>query len=132
MILLDTHALLWWVNGDGDRLTRAASAAISNGLKGGGIGVSSISAWEIAMLVAGGRLALTMDVTAWLAKVEAIEGLDFIPVDNEIAVGSVALPGEFHKDPADRLIVATARKLGVGLVSADERIRAYSHVRTVW
>ena len=129
MILLDTHVLVWWVNGD--RLSSGAMSAI-NAHKGGGIGVSSISAWEIAMLVAGRRLALSMDVAAWLAAVEAIDGLRFVPIDNAIAVGAVTLPGDFHKDPADRLIVATARVLGAGLVTADERIRAYAHVRAVW
>ena len=53
-------------------------------------------------------------------------------VDNEIAVKSVELPGEFHKDPADRLIVATARKMAAPLVTADDKIRAYPHVRTLW
>ena len=130
MILLDTHVLVWWVNGD--RLSPVAKSAIDEARKGGGIGVSSISAWEIAMLVAGGRLALSMDVGAWLAAVEAIDGVRFVPVDNAIALGAVALPGEFHKNPADRLIVATARVLGAELVSADERIRAYPHVRAVW
>jgi PIN domain nuclease of toxin-antitoxin system len=130
LILLDTHVLVWWVNGD--RLSPAALSAIDDARKGGGIGVSSISAWEIAMLVAAGRLALSMDVAAWLAAVEAIEGVSFVPVDNAIAVGAVNLPGEFHKDPADRIIVATARALGAELVSADGRIGAYKHVRAVW
>ena len=130
MILLDTHALVWWVNGD--HVSPAAAAAIEDAREGGGIGLSSISAWEIAMLVAAGRLALSMDVPAWLAAVESIEGVRFVPIDNAIAVGAVTLPGDFHKDPADRLIVATARALGAQLVSADQRIRAYAHVRTVW
>ena len=84
------------------------------------------------MLVARGRLGLTMEIGAWLAVVEEIAEVRFIPVDNAIAVESVALPGEFHKDPADRLIVATARKLGIPIVSADERIANYPHVRTIW
>ncbi len=91
-----------------------------------------MTAWEIAMLVDRGRLTLSMDVTAWLAVVEAIEAVRFVPIDNEIGVKSVELPGEFHRDPADRIIVATARKLGVPIVTADEKIRAYPHVRTIW
>lgn len=84
------------------------------------------------MLVARGRLSLSMDVAAWLAAVERIEEVRFVAVDNEIGVKSVELPGEFHKDPADRMIVATARKLGAVLVTADEKLRAYPHVKTIW
>jgi PIN domain nuclease of toxin-antitoxin system len=61
-----------------------------------------------------------------------IESGLFVPVDNEIAVRSVELPGEIHKDPADRMIVATARKLAAPLVTADEKIQNYPHVRTIW
>ena len=132
MILLDTHALIWWVSGDQDHLSADAEAAISAELQGGKIAISSISAWEVAMLVNRGRLALSMDLSAWLSMVEAIEAVTFISVDNEIGVKAVELPGDFHKDPADRLIVATARKLAVPVVTADDKIRAYSHVRTIW
>src|SRR5690349_12406165 len=98
----------------------------------GQILVSSISAWELAMLVARGRIDLSMDISQWLAVAGEIEALKFVPVDNDIAIKSVELPGEFHKDPADRIIVATARKFAAALVTADEKIRAYPHVRTIW
>jgi len=84
------------------------------------------------MLVAKGRIALSMDIEEWLSVVSQIEAVSFMPVDNEIAVKSVELPGEFHKDPADRIIVATARKLAAPLVTADDKIRGYPHVRTIW
>jgi PIN domain nuclease of toxin-antitoxin system len=84
------------------------------------------------MLTERGRLALAMEISPWLALVEQIERLRFVPVDNAIALASVALPGEFHKDPADRIIVATARALGAPVISADEKIRSYPHVRSVW
>ena len=87
---------------------------------------------ELAMLVAHGRMALSVDTRQWLDLVGQIEAVEFVPVDNAIAIDSVELPGEFHKDPADRLIVATARKLGAPLVTADEKIRAYPHLRTIW
>ena len=132
MIVLDTHALIWWVNGD-DRISIQARKAIEKELGAEGqILISSISAWEIAMLVAKGRLALTMDVAEWLSTVAAIEGVRFIPVDNELSVQSVQLPGEFHPDPADRFITALARHYSVPLVTADTRIRAYKHVKTIW
>lgn len=84
------------------------------------------------MLTTRGRLSLSIDVTKWLVAIQQIERVGFVAVDNEIAVNAVELPGEFHKDPADRLIVATARKLGVAVVTADEKIRGYPHVRTIW
>jgi PIN domain nuclease of toxin-antitoxin system len=131
LIVLDTHVLFWWVS-DPTELSSDATAAIAAEGPGGGILISSITAWEIAMLVARGRLGLSMDIGAWLALAEEIEEVKFIPVDNAIAVDAVALPGEFHKDPADRIIVATARKLGAAIVTADEKIRNYAHVRTIW
>jgi PIN domain nuclease of toxin-antitoxin system len=103
-----------------------------NEQRGGKIIVSSITAWEIAMLVSRGRLSLTMDVAAWLSVVEEIEAVAFAPVDNEIGVKAVDLPGECHKDPADRIIVATARRLGAPVVTADDKIRSYPHVKTIW
>lgn len=131
MIVLDTHALVWWVNGD-ETLSEKAKAAIEQEMVGGEIIVSAISAWEIAMLVEREKLVLTMDVGSWLATVAEIDAMRFMPVDVEIAMKSVELPGEFHKDPADRMIVATARKLAAPLVTKDEKIRAYTHVKTVW
>ena len=132
MIVLDTHALLGWVSGNKDRLSITAAAAIEAEMDGGRIFVSSISAWELAMLVSKGRVALTMDVEEWLKVVSRIETLSFVPIDNDIAVKSIVLPGEFHKDPVDRIIVATARKLAAPLVTVDEKILNYPHVRTLW
>lgn len=131
MIVLDTHALVWWTTGD-STLSKKAKAAIEREFVGGDILISSISAWEIAMLVEREKLVLSMDVASWLAAVAEIEAVRFVPVDAEIAVKSVELPGEFHKDPADRMIVATARKFSVSLVTKDEKIRDYPHVRTIW
>ncbi|WP_439537871.1 type II toxin-antitoxin system VapC family toxin [Methyloversatilis sp.] len=132
MIVLDTHALLWWANGERAQLSAAATSAIDAEMDGGQILVSSMSAWELAMLVERGRVALSMDIASWLDTLSQIDAVQFVPVDGEIAVKSVQLPGDFHKDPADRIIVATARKFAAPLVSADEKIRAYPHVRAIW
>lgn len=131
MIVLDTHTLIWWVTDDA-ALSKTAKDEINRELEGGDIIISAISAWEISMLVANQRLVLSMEVSAWLSTVAEIEAVSFMPVDIEIATKSVELPGEFHKDPADRMIVATARKLAVPLVTKDEKIRAYPHVKTIW
>lgn len=132
MIVLDTHAVIWWANAQND-LSQSARHLIDSQLDAGEeILVSAISAWEIGTLVLKQRLTLSMDVSSWLATVASIEGVRFVPVDPEIAVKSTELPGEFHKDPADRMIVATARKFAVTLVTADEKIRAYPHVKSFW
>jgi PIN domain nuclease of toxin-antitoxin system len=132
LIVLDTHALIWWVNGD-KRLSPRARKSIEKEMRDDAqLLISAISAWEIAMLVARGRLALTMDIDDWLATVASIEGVAFVAVDSDLAVQSVRLPGSFHQDPADRMIVALARHYSAPLVTADEKILAYKHVKTVW
>lgn len=130
MIVLDTHTLIWWISDD-PQLSKTAVDTIADELHNGEVIISSISAWEVAMLVQKNRLVLSMDVEAWLNAISSIERVRFYPVDNEIAVKSAALPGEFHKDPADRIIVATARKLGCTLITSDEKIRSYPHVKTI-
>ena len=131
-LVLDTHILVWWAGGTGDLSARSRRAIESTLADEGEIIVSSISAWEVAMLVQKGRLVLSMELERWLDEVSAIEGVRFHAVDNEIAMKSAILPGEFHKDPADRMLVATARKLAVPLVTADEKILRYEHARTIW
>ena len=132
MIVLDTHVLVWWVNG-GEKLSQRAHKTIGKELAGDAqLLVSAISAWEIAMLIAKGRLTLTMDIDDWLATVSSIEGVTFVAVEPDVAVQSVRLPGAFHSDPADRIIVALARHHSAQLVTADTRIQAYRHVKTVW
>jgi len=133
MIVLDTHALVWWVNGS-DELSDTANKAIQQAREHpeGLILVSSISAWEIAMLVQKERLLLTVPVDDWLATVAALDAVRFVPVDNDVAIESTRLPGQFHADPADRMIVALTRHLSATLVTADKRIRNYRHVRTIW
>ena len=132
MIVLDTHALIWWVNGN-DQLSSGARQAIENELADDQqILLSVISAWEISMLVEKGRLVLTMDVDDWLKTAESIEGVTFVPIDLDVAVQSVRLPGEFHPDPADRMIVTLACHHTVPLITADAKIQSYRHVKTVW
>ena len=133
MIVLDTHALIWWVNDD-EQLSDRARKAIEKEISGedGQVFISTITAWEIALLVEKGRLTLTMDVKDWIDTVTAIEGVRFVPVDNEVAIQSVRLPGEFHPDPADRMIVALARRLSTVLITSDAKVQAYKHVKTIW
>jgi PIN domain nuclease of toxin-antitoxin system len=131
MIVLDTHALIWWVEGVG--LSKAARAAIEREIEADGeIGISAMSAWEVMLLVKKGRLALAMEVGRWFEKVSRISRVRLLPMDRNIAIEAADLPGDFHKDPADRMIVATARSLSAPLVTKDRRIQSYEHVRTIW
>lgn len=131
MIVLDTHTLVWWVTGD-KLLSKTAKATIDKEHADGEIIISSISAWEIAMLAERRKLIITSDLPSWFSTLSSIPSIKFIPVDVDISLRSVALPGNFHKDLADRLIVATAQKLSAVLVTKDEKIRAYPHVKTLW
>jgi len=133
VIVLDTHALVWWVSGD-NRLSAPACERIEQELASPGrqVLVSAISAWEIAMLVERGRIALAMDLDEWLQAVESLDGIALVPLSVQLAVQSATLPGEFHKDPADRMIVALARERNAVLVTADDKIQRYPHVRWAW
>jgi PIN domain nuclease of toxin-antitoxin system len=129
MILLDTHVWIWWVHGD-RRLTKRQRETIEAN-ESEIIGVSAISCWEIAKLVEYGRLELSMSVSEWFEKALGYPGIQFLELSPEIVVESTQLPGEFHRDPADQIIVATARLQNCVLVTSDERIQNYSHVETI-
>jgi PIN domain nuclease of toxin-antitoxin system len=105
---------------------------VDRAVRDGRLYVSCISVWEVALLVATGRLRLTMDVESWIARSEALPFLNFVPVDNRIALRSTQLPGALHRDPADRMIIATTVVLGAELVTKDDKLRRYAHVRTLW
>ena len=125
LILLDTHVLVWAVDGD-RRLGANAAAAIEQARRTDRIGVSAITPWEIALLAHKGRLRLAQDVGEWTDAALSVPGVDVLPIEPTIAVASVRLPGEFHADPADRLIIATARHWRTPLATADQAIASYA------
>lgn len=131
MIVLDTHALIWWVS-DPSRLSSSARKTVSAHADRDQVLVSSISTWEIALLTMRSRLKLSIGTDDWIAHVEALDYIRFVPVDNRIALRSASLPELFNKDPADRMIVATAQQLRAQVVTADEKIRNYPYVETIW
>lgn len=131
MIVLDTQIWLWWLH-DPSRLTSRARQALTRAETGDGMAVSAISVWEVATKSALGKLTLPMQIEAWFAQARSYRGVIIEPVSADDALASTILPGAFHKDPADRIIVALARRLRVPLVTADGVIRAYPHVDTVW
>ena len=132
MIVLDTHVLIWWVDSP-QKLSKKVKKAIEEWKsKESGILVSSISALEICRLVKEGKLELINSADVWLEKIESLPFIKFIPVDNRIAIASVNLPDFYHKDPADRIIIATAMSYGAVLVTSDRRMLTYLPVQTLW
>lgn len=131
MIVLDTHAWIWWLSAP-EKLSRKVQKLIERHLGDVQVRVSSISVWETAMLVARGRLRFATDFRSWLNDALTVPGVKFHAVDNAIAYQAVNLPGIFHADPADRMIVATAMGLGATLVSGDRKIQEYSYVKVIW
>ncbi|HXO27217.1 MAG TPA: type II toxin-antitoxin system VapC family toxin [Thermoanaerobaculia bacterium] len=131
LIVLDTHAWIWWVASP-DQLSPDAERAIHSSLHGGGVYLSSISCWEVGMLVKKRRLRLTVSTGEWIARSVALPFLHFVPVDNQIFLRSLDLAGPLHDDPADRVIVATALVLGMPLITRDRRLQDYPHLETIW
>ncbi len=127
MILLDTHIWVWWVS-QGSALTQQQQRAILVE-QAKGLGVSIISCWEVAKLVEVGRLQLTIPVSDWLTQALAQPGIQLLDLTIPIIVESTQLPGDFHRDPADQIIVATARIYDIPLLTSDGRITSYPHVK---
>lgn len=129
MILLDSHVLIWAVS-DTKRLSSAAASAIRRARRGGGVAVSAISTYEVAWQIASGRVQGYGTVEAALLRF--LEGVTVRPITPEIAALATQFPADYPRDPADRIIGATARAEGMTLVTRDERIRRSPLVRTVW
>lgn len=124
--LLDTHVWIWYLDGAADRLPSAAVRLLRRCVRGEGLLVSDISVWEAGTKVAKGRLTLSPNVSAWLARAEGRPGFGFLPLDRQILLSSTQLPGTVHGDPADRMLIATAALTGMPLVTADRLIVEYA------
>jgi PIN domain nuclease of toxin-antitoxin system len=120
-LLLDTHTLLWSVE-EAPRLGMLAKQCIDQASRNNRVIVSAITLWEIGLLVSKGRLSLSSDVLDWIRIALSHSGLKLAALEPEIAVASTRLPFEMHADPADRILVATARHLGATLVTADRAL----------
>ena len=129
MILLDTHIWIWWID-QNQRLTNHQREILQNH-ESGGLGVNVISCWEVAKLVEYGRLQLICPVEEWMSSALAYPGIQLIELTPQIAIESTKLPGNFHRDPADQIIVATARVFDIPLMTVDGKILNYLHVRTL-
>lgn len=127
MILLDTHVWYWFIT-ESDRLEPRFRPLIEAARADGGYRVSIISFWEIAQKAASGKMGLNRPIAEWFGFALADPKLIVEPLTPSIVIDATALPGELHKDPADRLIIATARSLNCPLATNDARITGYAHV----
>lgn len=132
-VLLDTHCWIWFLNAD-PKLGDKARTEIETAATRNGVVLSAITLWEISMLVARGRVSLPRDLREWLEFHLSQPGFSVHPLSAAVAVGSTSLPADPHGDPADRIIIATARHLDVPLITADRKILTYAnagHVRAL-
>lgn len=126
VIVLDTHVFLWWVNRDD-----ALRPALAERLASESLGVAAITCWEVSMLVAKRRILLGRTCRDWLEAALAVNNIALLNLTPAIAALSNALPGEFHGDPADRMIVATAMEHGALLATEDRAIREWGRVKVL-
>jgi PIN domain nuclease of toxin-antitoxin system len=129
MIILDTHIWVWWIHNEKSLSKSQIEAIEANETQG--IGVSAISCWEVAKLVEYKRLVLPCSLTDWFKQSLAYPGIRLLELTPEIAVESTQLPPPFHRDPADQIIVATARIHQCPLVTSDQRLKEYHHVESI-
>lgn len=125
-LLLDTHIWVWSLEGDGTRMSLAATALIRRSAASARLLVCDISYWEVAIKAAKRRLVLSMDPAFWLRRAERAPGIISLPLDREILLLSTRLPGEPHGDSADRMLMAAAQLQRAPLVTADEQIIEYA------
>jgi len=125
-LLLDTHAWLWTLDGTAGALTKPASRLIDRAAAAGRLFVSDISFWEVAMLVANGRLELAADPTLWLQRAAQAPGIRLVPLTRDVLIESTRLAGTPHGDPADRMLIAQAQLISASLLTCDKGIVAYA------
>jgi PIN domain nuclease of toxin-antitoxin system len=129
VIVLDTHAWLWWVAAP-EHLSRPARDAIEGASR---MTISTLSAWEIAMLAVRGRISLDRDVSLWVRQALADKRIEPLAPSAEVAVAAGLLDAKsFPGDPVDRLIYATSRSVGATLITRDEAIRGFDSTSTLW
>lgn len=126
LLLLDTHIWIWVVELNQAKMSIRTTQEIERAGEGGFLRLSAISLWEAAMILARGRLRVSTDSRTWVSRASLVPGMQVVPLSPEIAVESTRLPGRPHKDPADQIIMATARFTGATLVTSDVSIIAYA------
>ncbi|MEA3546960.1 MAG: type II toxin-antitoxin system VapC family toxin [Thermodesulfobacteriota bacterium] len=127
--IIDTNIWLWMVE-DHNCIPEKIAPIISNA-ENYPFYLSAISIWEVAKKVSLGKLTLSIPIRDWLTKASRKPFIEIVPLSLDISLESTVLPGSFHKDPADQIIVASARQHNMVLLTADQKIIAYPHVRTI-
>jgi len=133
-VLLDTHIWVWYVENEAKRFSRRITPIVERAVQRGDVLISAISVWEIAQLEATRRLKLSVDVRTWVGRALAFPGVRLKGLSPSIAIESTRLPGDVHRDPADRILIATTRLMGAALVTCDDALLAYAkqgHLRVV-
>lgn len=126
-LLIDTCALIWLATAESDAKLGVIEDALARARAAGApILVSPISAWEIGVLAAKGRLPMAMSPRAWIDQLLALSGLKWAQMPIDVLLNSSALPDSPHGDPADRIIIATAREYGLRVVTRDQKILDYA------
>ncbi len=125
-LLLDTHVWLWTLDDTRGALSNAATQLIASAAAAGRLFASDISFWEVAMLVAKGRLELAADPLLWLQRAAQAPGIQLLPLTREVLVASTSLAGTLHGDPADRMLLAQAQRYGCALLTCDKALVAYA------
>jgi len=120
-LLLDTHILIWWMNGS-DQLPAKLRRILRRARHTPPVFVSDISLWETAVLVELGRIELDMPLQEWLERASAAPLVERVGITPAVAAETTRLPADFHRDPADRILAATARALGLRLMTVDQRL----------
>jgi PIN domain nuclease of toxin-antitoxin system len=131
LILLDTHVLAWLV-AEPERLSRQAASAIRRARVSDGLAISSITVWELALLFSRGVLRSHTTVQSSVQNLLARSGVVILPITPEVAAIATQFSDQYPKDPADRLIGATAMAEGLGLITRDERMRKHLRFKTIW
>jgi len=130
VILVDTHVVVWLAF-DQDQISRKARAAIDNARRNGdGLAISDITFLELAILASKGRIQLDISLESFLQEVEA--RFVVLPISGRACVRAIGLPAAYPKDPADRIIGATALVEGLSLLTADREIRRSKALQTIW
>jgi len=128
---LDTHVWIWWITRD-SRLSKRAQSVILNSIRRDGIWISAISVWEVAKRVEKRQLVLDQPLGKWLDSAMSAEGLFVAELTGDILIESCELPQPFHGDPADQIIAATVRHHSGRLLTRDQKLLDYPHLKCVW
>lgn len=128
MVLLDTHIWVWWLFAD-SRLTEEDRLALDQLAAAHDVAISAISIWEVQMLVTKNRISIHLPFEQWIREATRPDMVNVVPIDSNVGIALYNLPADFHGDPADKMIIASAISRGCSLVTADKAMRRSALVK---